>query len=531
MVPRSTLHDTADAKTLGSSKLLKLCVLLLAVHGALRLLLIFGFPIMYKEAYFWEWSRFLSAGYLEHPPLVAWIIATFQTVFPERSNFAIRGAALLMGAGSLWLIYRLALLLFQDRDIALRSLVIALSLPILDMVGVMMIPDSPLLFFHLLTLYFFAMAVNGLKSGTWVLFGLAMGMALLSKLMAVPALVGFALFLILSPSHRQWLRRKEPYLALLVAGLLFSPFLYWNAQQEWATFRLQLWDRHSYGFSLKNIGEFFFEQLTDTMFFMAVPVLGCLLVRSNKLREEWRWAYLFLKSQSLTMFLFFLLAGTVTDSHPHWTVLGYPTAAIALAALCSLRPPHLLTRGLGWWIGFSQVAMALIMTAAVVALPLLSRPVPERLGSFLGRGLAKAKRQFLGWSHLAGEIEATLAKGSSSEAPRIFTYGYRAASMLSLFSDGLPVVNIHAYWERSKRVGDAQWLYLPVEDLDGQGGILVTEKRWMTQEILLRIFDEVEELGAIEQRYGEDVIERFSVFRVEELNARRILKAYHQRRE
>ncbi len=72
---------------------------------------------------------------------------------------------------------------------------------------------------------------------------------------------------------------------------------------------------------------------------------------------------------------------------------------------------------------------------------------------------------------------------------------------------------------------------MPVEDLDGQGGILVTEKRWMTEEILRRMFDEVEELDAIEKLYGEHVIQRYRVFRVGKWNAGRILKMYHQRSE
>jgi dolichol-phosphate mannosyltransferase len=47
------------------------------------------------------------------------------------------------------------------------------------------------------------------------------------------------LFILLDKESRRWLRRPEPYLALVLAFLLFSPVILWNAMNDWASFVFQ----------------------------------------------------------------------------------------------------------------------------------------------------------------------------------------------------------------------------------------------------------------------------------------------------
>ena len=65
---------------------------------------------MDKEAYFWEWSHYLAAGYLEHPPLVAWVVALTSGGIGEGPVAAIwiRRGAFAFGLGTLFLIARLS---------------------------------------------------------------------------------------------------------------------------------------------------------------------------------------------------------------------------------------------------------------------------------------------------------------------------------------------------------------------------------------------------------------------------------------
>jgi len=55
------------------------------------------------------------------------------------------------------------------------------------------------------------------------------------------ALLGTAaiVFTFLDSPSRRWYRRPEPYLAVLIAVLLFAPVLYWNMHHDWASFAFQ----------------------------------------------------------------------------------------------------------------------------------------------------------------------------------------------------------------------------------------------------------------------------------------------------
>ncbi len=71
----------------------------------------------------------------------------------------------------------------------------------------------------------------------WWFSGIALGVGLLSKYTIV-LLIPQHFFLLFS-SKRYWLWRTEPYCALLLAGVIFSPVLYWNAMHDWVSFAFQ----------------------------------------------------------------------------------------------------------------------------------------------------------------------------------------------------------------------------------------------------------------------------------------------------
>jgi 4-amino-4-deoxy-L-arabinose transferase-like glycosyltransferase len=74
---------------------------------------------------------------------------------------------------------------------------------------------------------------------SWIGLGVCAGLAMLSKYTAVLPLAGFAAFLLIDRTHRAWLRRPQPYVALLVALLVFSPVIIWNAGNGWASLAFQ----------------------------------------------------------------------------------------------------------------------------------------------------------------------------------------------------------------------------------------------------------------------------------------------------
>jgi 4-amino-4-deoxy-L-arabinose transferase-like glycosyltransferase len=56
---------------------------------ALRFVAAAVLPLSADEAYYWLWSRHLSAGYFDHPPAIAWCIR-FGTLLFGDTSFGVR---------------------------------------------------------------------------------------------------------------------------------------------------------------------------------------------------------------------------------------------------------------------------------------------------------------------------------------------------------------------------------------------------------------------------------------------------------
>ncbi|MEA3246785.1 MAG: hypothetical protein U9Q74_11580, partial [Gemmatimonadota bacterium] len=63
-----------------------------------RLALAAVVPLFPDEAYYWEWSRRLAAGYFDHPPAIAWLVRGGTAVFGD-TPFGVRFLPVLAGGG------------------------------------------------------------------------------------------------------------------------------------------------------------------------------------------------------------------------------------------------------------------------------------------------------------------------------------------------------------------------------------------------------------------------------------------------
>ena len=113
------------------------------ICGLLILLYLKVFPLTPEEAYYWNYSIRLDFGYLDHPPMVAWLIALVERLFGH-GEASIRLAALACTAVMMAFVYRLALRLV-DRPAALVAAAFAvLTTYGFFIAGFMISPDAPL---------------------------------------------------------------------------------------------------------------------------------------------------------------------------------------------------------------------------------------------------------------------------------------------------------------------------------------------------------------------------------------------------
>jgi dolichol-phosphate mannosyltransferase len=221
----------------GSARARALAVGLIAYAFALRLVYLGSVELLPEEAYYWNYSRHLDIGYLDHPPMVAWLIRVGTAAFGQ-SQFGVRVGAMCCGLIASVFVYRLTRNLF-DEATALLALVLAQVLPFFFLSGLLMTPDAPLTAAWAASLYYLERALVAGRSEAWWRAGLALGVGALSKYsigLLVPVTLAFMLW---DHGSRRWWRRWEPYVASLLACAIFSPVILWNAQHEWASFAFQ----------------------------------------------------------------------------------------------------------------------------------------------------------------------------------------------------------------------------------------------------------------------------------------------------
>ena len=235
----------------------------LLITSLLRLTQLWRVELAPDEAYYWDWSRHLAWGYYDQGPFIAYLIRLTTLLFGT-NEFGVRIGVWASCLGALICAYILAKRIFSPLA-GFLTVVLLAATPLLTVGSLIATYDPPLVFFWALALVFLERALFGANEAgqkrAWLWAGLAVGLGFLSKhtmLLLLPCLL---LFLLISPPHRKWLRRPEPYAAFLITLLLYTGVLWWNAHHHWWTFGhlgyLSYKTKHT---PLSRLGEFIGSQ-------------------------------------------------------------------------------------------------------------------------------------------------------------------------------------------------------------------------------------------------------------------------------
>lgn len=203
----------------------------------LRLLYLGQLELIPDEMYYWVYSQHLALSYLDHPPLTGWLIAASTALLGD-SVFGVRALLIPLTLLAAWFFYRYGASM-GGRTTGLLCVLALAVLPFFSVSGVLMTPDAPMIVAWAAALYYFKRSLIDGEPKAFLGLGLAMGLGLLAKyaiaLLAPAALV----FMLVDERARRWFFRPEPYLAVVLASVIFSPVLIWNWQNEWASFLFQ----------------------------------------------------------------------------------------------------------------------------------------------------------------------------------------------------------------------------------------------------------------------------------------------------
>lgn len=194
------------------------------------------------ESYTVASSRVLTLSTFDHPPLAWWIAHAAGRLLGE-SALTLRLPFVLLSGLTGWLLFLLTRRLFSAEAgfYAVFALALSPALGLADAVWIL--PDAPLLPAMLACALALARVFfdddRRQAPRDWLLAGLYAGLSMLSKYHGVLLFAGAGVFILASARQRFWLATPWPYAAGLVALLVFSPVLIWNAQHHWISFLFQ----------------------------------------------------------------------------------------------------------------------------------------------------------------------------------------------------------------------------------------------------------------------------------------------------
>ena len=243
-----------------SKKFLFLGVTLLVV----KFLHLCSIELLPEEGYYWNYATHPALGYIDHPPMVGWIIAVGTSIFGVH-EFGVRISAFVIALCTVFAISLFHKKIFGNEGI-LTTFAVSLIAPYLCGIGLFTSPDTILAFAWILALYnLYLVLIEGIEN-RWYWAGVWVGIGLLSKytivLLAMPTIV----FCLLVPENRHWFKKKQPYLAILISLGLFSPVIIWNMLNDWASFAFQSSRRVS-----DVTSEFYFHGLVIDMAILYLP--------------------------------------------------------------------------------------------------------------------------------------------------------------------------------------------------------------------------------------------------------------------
>ncbi len=427
----------------------------------LRCLFVTTVDLRVDEAYYWTWSKENVASYLDHPPLIAWLIRLSTSVFGD-TNFGVRFPGLLAMALMQSLLGTVAWRILRDARYVVAVVLMTEASLAYGLGMAKITPDVALIPCELAMFGSLICLTQSKDHRWWLAAGFFGGLALLAKYTAVLLLPAIAAFVLVPSWRKEQLASPYLWLGLGVAVLVFSPVLTWNAVHDWASFRFQL-DRppQAPGWTAKYLLDFVGQQFALVGFVLFPVVLGgtaMLAIRGYRQRDP---IPILLSTAALFPLGFFVWHGLSTRIGDSWPLLvwpmGFASAAINLKDILKLSPKSRLART-------GPPLMVISIASGIAFVTVAQIYYIYGTANYLKRNDPIGKE-----AGFAGVAAAAKTARSATGATWFATTDYRIYSMLRwhLRDVAVPVIQVN---ERSRYMGFAE------PALDGAVGLYVRSK-------------------------------------------------------
>lgn len=382
------------------------------------------------EVYYWVYARYPDLSHFDHPPMVGLLVQATTLNLLIDSEFFIRLGPVFLGTASTWLMFLIGKTVRNELTGFYAALLFTASFYGFVLSGTFILPDTPQLFFWLLTLWLLLRSLTAHdpeKKHRNMMFwaGITAGLAFLSKYHSLFLPAGAFAFILFH--NRRWFRVKETYMAFFFFLLLTLPVVLWNVDNHFISFTF-----HENRVSLVGEGiqwQYLATELAG-QFFYQNPVNVVLIILAFAAMAGGRklilapasWLIFWI---SLPLILVFTGFSLFRSTLPHWSGPGYPGLILFAAAYLADRFRRSESSPLiPWPIAVAAGFLLLVITLAVTQIRTGFIPL-ARWGDDVTHDLVCWRQLGIKFSEVAEEQEKA---GLIAEGSPIFTFRWFPAA-------------------------------------------------------------------------------------------------------
>ncbi|MES3008358.1 MAG: glycosyltransferase family 39 protein [Pseudomonadota bacterium] len=479
--------------------------------AGLKIVLAAALDLYSDEIFYWQASTRPALAYSDLPFMAALLSGLGTTLFGN-SAFAVRTFFLLLGTSIPLLIYWVASPLMPRRQ-AQEAAALSLCLPLGAFLGLLAVPDVPLLFLGLLLIGSLERATRLNSITYWLATGAVAALGVSTHYrFALYILAGFIFLVSFKDLHRHW---KSPGLWLAFGLLLLGlyPTLAFNLNNQLSGIDYHLLERHPWEFQAEGLLHPFKQALLVTPLLYAA-LLYTLFVLLQKARQGDSRHGLFAVFALVNLGVYLVLApwADSTRTSIHWPLSGYLPLLVFLPE--TLREFH---QRLSSKFGIRQASRLITVTVAlgfmgsvVALLGVGSQSLQEQLRPLLGKGVLSNK--MAGWRELNDHVNTLLERQTSSNDWVLITDNYYTGAQLELGLDAmLPIYNI----DTDKAVRDGRAVQYELWGNNATGLIRETGRNalFISEDSTLTVPDKIATLArACSQLARLEFIEQLTLF-------------------
>jgi len=413
-----------------------------------------GYEIFRDELYYLACSTRPAMGYVDQPPFSIYLLILIKMLIGD-SVFAIRLLPAILSSLTVFFAGLMARKLGGGIAAIVITCMTVIVTPIYLAMNTYYSMNSIDIFFWALAAYILILIFKDGKQKHWITLGVITGLGLLNKISMAWFVIGLLVALLVTSQRKQLLTRW-PYLAGIIALILFTPFIVWNITHNLAHLEF-----------MRNATLYKYSGITRVDF-----VLGQFLLMNPAAVPIWFAGlyYFFMNRQGRvmnTLGIIFIVTFIILFINGHSKPEYLSPAYIPLLAAGGIQLEQLARKKYRGWIKIFVPALIVFIgiVIAPMALPVLpveafisySKTLPMQPPSVESKELTQLPQFYadmFGWENMAksvSDVYTSLPQEERAETV-VFIRNYGEAGAIEYFSKkyNLPPVicphNNYWYW-------------------------------------------------------------------------------------